>query len=97
MKNWTYERVMQSVCGFFIRDKDGSIVARVMKVGVPHNGDFSLPAEENARLIAASPKMLAALECFVAACEGVNSEYSDLHEATELAKAAIAEATGRTE
>lgn len=50
----------------------------------------------NARLIAASPKMLAALECFVAACEGVNSECSDLHEATELAKAAIAEATGRT-
>ena len=42
-------------------------------------------------------RMLAALECFVAACEGVNSECSDLHEATAMAKAAIAEATGRKE
>lgn len=90
MKKWTYERVMSSVCGFFIRDQDGSIVARVMKVGVPHNGDFSLPAEENARMIAASPKMLAALKRF--------ADYpgSICDEDYAIAREAIAEATGRT-
>ena len=94
MKKWTYERVMSSVCGFFIRDQDGSIVARVMKVGVPHNGDFSLPAEENARLIAASPKLLSALQDLL---DVVTGQKQGDAIAVMNAQSAINEATGRTE
>ena len=85
---------MQSVCGFFIRDQNGSIVARVIKVGVPSNGDFSLPAEENARLIAASPKLLSALQDLL---DVVTGQKEGDAIAVMNAQSPINEAKGRTE
>ena len=54
---------------------------------------FELPAEANARLIAAAPELLEALEAFKAidAFEGWHPKYRD---AIEKAEAAIAKATG---
>lgn len=52
-------------------------------------------AEANARLIAAAPDLLAALDALVTACE-VPGENCEVEQALPAAIAAIATATGRT-
>jgi hypothetical protein len=49
---------------------------------------------EDAKLIAAAPDLLEALRQFIKDVGDINEAYSDLLDATELAKAAIAKATG---
>jgi len=60
--------------------------------------DFStmsaMNQKANAKLIAAAPDLLEALRHFIEDVVDINKSYSDLHYATELAKAAIAKATG---
>ncbi len=91
---WTAARSISTTCGFVVSDIRGSVVARVLKIGVPQDGNFELPCEENARLIAAAPDLMesakAALQVFV------NQGWEDDLLAAKALKAAIAKATGGT-
>ena len=59
---WTAKRIFSTTCGFIVFDSRGSVVARVQKIGVPQDGNFELPCEENANIIAAVPDLLDALQ-----------------------------------
>ena len=87
---WTATQIISPTCGFIVSNSRGSVVARVHKIGFPTNGNFELPCEENARLIASAPDLLAALEF-------VMDRLVDKHEddvAAQKARAAIAKAIG---
>ena len=63
--SWTATRIISTTCGFIVSDSRGSVVARAQKIGVPKDGNFELPCEENANLIAAAPDLLEALAWMV--------------------------------
>lgn len=57
---------------------------------------FTIYHEENARLIAASPDMLQALECIVAVLSQNKTFPADINYAKSAAEAAIAKAIGKS-
>jgi hypothetical protein len=59
------------------------------------NPDTGTPSEANARLIAAAPELLEALEAFVAWHSNPAMPHNDIVEITEKARAAIAKARGQ--
>ncbi len=94
--SWTATRIISTTCGFIVSDSRGSVVARVQKIGVPKDGNFELPCEENANLIAAAPDLLAALKSIAIAMDDEVLVHDDQREAMRAATAAIAKATGQT-
>jgi len=80
MKAWTYRRDLNRV--YFLVERQQHTVCLVDFLG----NDRLDEQESRARLIAASPEMLDALQCIVSA--------QDYPEALLTAKAAIAKATG---
>ena len=78
---------------FMIESEDGGLICTV------HDGSFDDDAihmdvvEANAKLIAAAPDMLEALESFVYEIEKTRSGYNILEESYHLAKEAIKKAT----
>lgn len=92
--SWTATRIISTTCGFIVSDSRGSVVARVQKIGVPKDGNFELPCEENANLIAAAPDLLAALKSIAIAMDDEVLVHDDQREAMRAATAAIAKATG---
>lgn len=92
---WTTTEIMAYVAGFEITDADGSIIARVMKAGK----GMALPSQANARLIAAAPELLEALQSFERTMWWSRHSFEVLEKDStmrQMFRAAIAKATGVT-
>lgn len=96
---WIVSMTLRDPGCIIIHDKQGRSIASCWNLMGPHGEEPNTPMEANARLIAASPDLLAACQAFVEAHEPCTAQprFIDsvgLHEAFAEAKAAIAKATG---
>jgi hypothetical protein len=94
---WSFHADTNGWCLVMSGGKDGDIVANVNPESCPNAKSAPafvvMPAQANARLIAAAPELLAFVEEYIDAFENGMAGESYLH---RIAKTAITKATGET-